>query len=199
MTCRKAKKLLKDKGRDDHSSADYNALVLHLKSCPPCGEAMQIARLSSALLQTLREETGPGPTFYPRLRARLEELEISQPDIRLLHAWGFARRLIPALAMGALLLSGVTLTVGGSCSTLLVQVRGGTEVSVFLLGFAAGALSWSACSRRGEAMPQAVWTGMFNRERYVQELTEAVRLQPGHLHARVAEELGAGALERHAP
>lgn len=133
MTCRKAKKLLKDKGRDDHSSADYNALVLHMKSCPPCGEAMQIARLSSALLQTLREETGPGPTFYPRLRARLEELEISQPDISLLHAWGFARRLIPALAMGVLLLAGVTLPVGGSRSSLPVQARDKTDVYAFSL------------------------------------------------------------------
>lgn len=54
---------------------------------------------------------------------------------------------------------------------------------VFLLGFAAGALSWSAYSRRGEATRQAVWTGRFNRERYVQELTEAVRLQPEQMGA----------------
>src|SRR5574337_134998 len=54
---------------------------------------------------------------------------------------------------------------------------------VFLLGFAAGALRWSAYSRRREAMPQAVWTGKFNRERYVQEVTEAVRLQPAQMGA----------------
>ena len=85
------------------------------------------------MLRTLREETGPGPTFYPRLRARLAEPEISQPDMSLLHAWGFARRLIPALAMGVLLLAGVTLSVGGSRSSLPVQVRGETDVYAFSL------------------------------------------------------------------
>ncbi len=141
MTCHEAKKLLKGEGRGGHPSADHDALALHLKSCPPCGETIKLARLSSALLQTLRQETGPGPTFYPRLRARLAESEISQPDISLLHAWGFARRLIPALAMGVLLLAGVTLSpdrvrgglLGGSRSSLPVQVRGGTDVYAFSL------------------------------------------------------------------
>lgn len=133
MTCHEAKKLLKGEGGEGHSSADHDVLALHLKSCPPCGEAMKIARLSSALLQTLREETGPGPTFYPRLRARLAEPEISQPDMSLLHAWGFARRLIPALAMGVLLLAVVTLSVGGSRSSLSVQAPGGTDVYAFSL------------------------------------------------------------------
>jgi predicted anti-sigma-YlaC factor YlaD len=133
MTCRKAKQLLKDKDREGYSSADYAALTLHLKSCPPCGKAMQIARLSSALLQTLREETEPGPTFYHQLRARLAKPEIGRPDISLLQAWGFARRLIPALAMGVLLLAGVTLQVGGSHSSLPVQVRDGTAVYAFSL------------------------------------------------------------------
>lgn len=133
MTCHKAKQLLKGTDREGHSSADYDALALHLKSCPPCGEAMKIATLSSALLQSLREETGPGPTFYSRLRVRLAELEISRPDISLLHAWGFAKRLIPVLAMGVLLLAGVTLSVGGSRSSLPVQVRGGTDVYAFAL------------------------------------------------------------------
>ena len=46
MTCHEAKTLLKGKGGEGHPSADYEALALHLKSCPPCGEAMKIARLS---------------------------------------------------------------------------------------------------------------------------------------------------------
>ncbi len=54
---------------------------------------------------------------------------------------------------------------------------------VFLLGFAAGALSWSAYYRRGEATRQAIWIGKFNRERYVRELTEAVRLQSEQMGA----------------
>lgn len=141
MTCHEAKTLLKGKGGEGHPSTDYEALAFHLKSCPPCGEAMKIAGLSSALLQTLREEIEPGPAFYPRLRARLAELEINQPDLSLLHAWGFARRLIPALAMGVLLLAGVTLSpdrvrgrlLGESRSSLPVQVRGGTDVYAFSL------------------------------------------------------------------
>lgn len=141
MTCHEAKTLLKGKGGEGHPSTDYEALAFHLKSCPPCGEAMKIAGLSSALLQTLREEIEPGPAFYPRLRARLAELEINQPDLSLLHAWGFARRLIPALAMGVLLLAGVTLSpdrvrgrlLGEPRSSLPVQVRGGTDVYAFSL------------------------------------------------------------------
>lgn len=55
---------------------------------------------------------------------------------------------------------------------------------VFLLGFAAGVLSLSVYYRRGEAPRQAIWAGgKFNRERYVRELTEAVRLQPEHMGA----------------
>ena len=133
MTCRDVKQLLKRAGREGHPFTGHDALTLHLKSCPPCGEAMKIAGLSSVLLRTLREEIGPSPTFYPRLRARLAESEISQPDISLLHAWGLARRLIPTLAMGVLLLAGVTLSISGSSSSLPVQVRSGTDVYAFSL------------------------------------------------------------------
>ena len=133
MTCHEATTLLKGKGGEGHPSADDKDLALHLKSCPSCGEAMKIANLSSALFQALREEIEPGPAFYPRLRARLAEREINQPDTSLLHAWGFARRLIPALAMGVLLLVGVTLSISGSSSSLPVQVRSGTDVYAFSL------------------------------------------------------------------
>ena len=54
---------------------------------------------------------------------------------------------------------------------------------VFLLGVAAGALSWSAYLHRVDPVRQAVWTGKFNRERYVRELTDAVRLQPDQMGA----------------
>ena len=54
---------------------------------------------------------------------------------------------------------------------------------VFLLGFAAGALSLSAYRHRVDPARQAIWAGKFNRERYVQELTEAVRLQPEQMGA----------------
>lgn len=133
MTCDEVRKLLRDKGREGRPSAEHDGLAMHLTSCRRCGEAMQIARLSSALLGTLREEIEPGPSFYPRLHARLAEAEISRTDATLLHALGLARRLIPALAMGVLLLAGVTLSVGGSRSTLPVQVRGGTDVYAFSL------------------------------------------------------------------
>ena len=110
MTCRDVTQLLKREGREGPAFADDSALALHLKSCRPCSEALKVVRLSSALLQSLREEVGgPGPTFYPQLRARLAATEPGQPDINLLDALGLARRLIPALAMGVLLLAGVTL------------------------------------------------------------------------------------------
>lgn len=54
---------------------------------------------------------------------------------------------------------------------------------VFLLGVAAGALALSAYLRRSEPAPAAVWTGRFNRERYVKELTEAVQLRPEQMDA----------------
>lgn len=50
--------------------------------------------------------------------------------------------------------------------------------AVFLLGFSAGALSLSAYQRRADQGHRVVWTGPFNRERYVKELIEAVQLQP---------------------
>lgn len=62
--------------------------------------------------------------------------------------------------------------------------------AVFLLGFSAGALSLSAYQRRADPPRQAVWTGKFNRERYVKELTEAVQLKPeqtGALNAALDE------------
>ncbi|MDE2059099.1 MAG: hypothetical protein KGL31_08695 [candidate division NC10 bacterium] len=133
MTCQDVTQLLKREGREGAPCTDYGALALHLKGCRRCSEALKVVALSSALLQTLREETGPGPTFYPRLRARLADTELSRPDMGLLHALGLAKRLIPALAVGVLLLAGVTLPIGGSRSSLPVQVRGGTDVNAFSL------------------------------------------------------------------
>lgn len=134
MTCRDVTQLLKREGREGPAFADDSALALHLKSCRRCSEALKVVRLSSALLQSVGEEVGgPGPTFYPRLRARLADTEPSQPDINLLDALGLARRLIPALAMGVLLLAGVTLSISGSRSSLPVQVRSETDVYAFSL------------------------------------------------------------------
>lgn len=133
MTCHEATTLLEGKDREVHLRADYGVLTLHLMSCRRCRDTLKVARLSSAVFDTVREETGPGPTFYSHLRVRLAEVEPSRPDIGLLHALGFARRLIPALAVGVLLLAGITLSVGGSRSSLPVQVRGGTEVYAFSL------------------------------------------------------------------
>ena len=57
---------------------------------------------------------------------------------------------------------------------------------IFLLGFAAGALSLTVYYRRIEAGRQFAWTGRFDRERYVKQMTEAVGLrleQMGRLNA----------------
>ena len=56
-------------------------------------------------------------------------------------------------------------------------------LAIFLLGFAAGALSLSAYQRRVDPARQAVWAGKFNRERYVRELREAVGLHPEQMGA----------------
>ena len=134
MTCRDVKQLLTREEREGLALADDSELALHLKSCRRCSEALKVVRLSSTLLRSLREEVGgPDPTFYSRLQARLADAEPSRPDSDLLQALGLARRLIPALAMGVLLLAGVTLSTGESRSSLPVQVRGGTDVYAFSL------------------------------------------------------------------
>ncbi len=54
---------------------------------------------------------------------------------------------------------------------------------IFILGFAAGALSFSVYSRRIETGRSTGWTGRFDRERYVKQMTEAVGLRPEQMDA----------------
>ncbi len=54
---------------------------------------------------------------------------------------------------------------------------------IFLLGFAAGAISLTIYNRRIETGRQPTWTGKFDRERYVKEMTEAVRLRSEQMGA----------------
>ena len=57
---------------------------------------------------------------------------------------------------------------------------------IFLLGFAAGALSLTVYYRRIEGGRHSAWTGRFDRERYVKQMTGAVGLRPeqmGRLNA----------------
>ena len=56
-------------------------------------------------------------------------------------------------------------------------------VIIFLLGVAAGALSLMAYSHWNEAGRPSGWTGRFDRERYVKQMTEAVGLQPEQMGA----------------
>jgi hypothetical protein len=51
-------------------------------------------------------------------------------------------------------------------------------VTVFLLGVAAGALGLTMYSRWIDAGRPPGWTGKFDRERYVKQMTEAVGLDP---------------------
>lgn len=133
MTCREAKKLVEREGLVGDPSVEDEALTLHLAACDCCNEAVKVTRLSSVLLGTLREEIEPGPSFYPRLRARLATEGIAQPDAILLQAWGFARRLVPALALGVLLLAGVMVSSGRPRSPLPVELGQGREVHAFSL------------------------------------------------------------------
>lgn len=56
-------------------------------------------------------------------------------------------------------------------------------VSIFILGIAAGALGVSAYYRWIAPRPPSGWTGRFDRERYVKQMTEAVGLQPEQMGA----------------
>jgi len=63
-------------------------------------------------------------------------------------------------------------------------------VTVFLLGVAAGALGLTVYTRWTEGGRPSGWTGKFDRERYVKQMTEAVGLkqeQMGALHAILDE------------
>ena len=56
-------------------------------------------------------------------------------------------------------------------------------VSIFILGIAAGALGVSVYYRGIESGRPSGWTGRFDRERYVKQMTEAVGLQPEQMGA----------------
>jgi hypothetical protein len=56
-------------------------------------------------------------------------------------------------------------------------------LAIFVLGFAAGALSLTAYNRRVEAGRQSTRAGKFDRERYVKQMTEAVGIRPQQIGA----------------
>ena len=56
-------------------------------------------------------------------------------------------------------------------------------VTIFLLGVAAGALGLTVYHRWVEAGHPSGWTGRFDRERYVKQMTEAVGLHPDQMGA----------------
>ena len=135
MTCHEAKKLLKWEGSGANPLVEDQGLAAHLVGCHRCSQALKTARLSAALLGALREEIEPGPSFYPQLRERLRAAGsgIGRPEATLLQTWGFARRLVPALALGVLLLAGVTIYLGRPLSPLLVEGGREREVHAFSL------------------------------------------------------------------
>lgn len=114
MTCREARRRLEHEERGDARFGRDEALAHHLVACHRCRETGMVARLAGALLGALREEIDPGPAFYARLRKRLAEARVGQAEAALLQAWGVARRLVPAVALGVLVLAGVTISLGRS-------------------------------------------------------------------------------------
>jgi hypothetical protein len=56
-------------------------------------------------------------------------------------------------------------------------------ISIFILGIAAGALGVAVYHRWIEPGRPSGWTGKFDRERYVRQMTEAVGLQPDQMSA----------------
>ncbi|MBI3780694.1 MAG: hypothetical protein HY278_06525 [candidate division NC10 bacterium] len=133
MRCHEAKTLLEREGKGGDLFIEDEALARHLAVCSRCSQAMKAFRLSSELLGALREEIEPGPSFYPRLRERLATSGVGEAGVIFFQAWGLARRLVPALALGVLLLAGVTVPLGGFRSPLPVQVGQTTEFHVFSL------------------------------------------------------------------
>jgi len=51
-------------------------------------------------------------------------------------------------------------------------------LTIFILGFAAGALGLNIYFSRIETWRQSAWTGRFDRERYVKQMSEAVGIRP---------------------
>jgi len=129
MTCRDTKKLLEFEGGGGLPSSEQQALDRHLEACDRCADVARVARLSVVLLGALREEIEPGPSFYPRLRERLAAGGASEPDANLLQFLGFARRLVPAMALGVLLLA-VSISLTGPRSP---QAGLGREIYAFSL------------------------------------------------------------------
>ena len=130
MTCRDTKRLLEVEGRGGLPPGEQQALERHLEACDRCAQAAKVARLSGLLLGTLREERVPGPIFYARLRERMAAAGTSKTETTLLHAWGFARRLVPAMAFGVLLLAGASISLTGPP---LPQAALGREIYAFSL------------------------------------------------------------------
>jgi hypothetical protein len=56
-------------------------------------------------------------------------------------------------------------------------------MAIFVLGVAAGALAVIAYQRWSQPAPPAGWARVFDRERYVKELREAVGLRPDQMEA----------------
>ncbi len=132
MRCHEAKKLLEREGRGGDLFIENEVLARHLAVCDRCSQAMKVIRLTSEILGALREEIEPGPSFYPRLRERLATSGVGEAG-SIFQAWGLARRLVPALALGVLLLAGVTIPLGGFRVPLPVRVGQSTEFHAFSL------------------------------------------------------------------
>lgn len=133
MTCRDTKSLLELEQRGAISPGEEQALTFHLATCRRCGETAKVARLSSVLLGSLREEFAPGPSFYARLRERIAAGRSELLDSTLLHAWSFARRLVPAVALGVLVMAGVTISLGGLSTPRQLQATQSRQTDAFSL------------------------------------------------------------------
>jgi hypothetical protein len=133
MTCRDTENLLELERTGAIPPSEQQELERHLTTCRRCGETAKVTRLSTVLVRSLHEEIVPGPSFYARLRERLAAAGGDQPDSTLMHAWGFARRLVPALALGVLVLAGVTILPGGSPPAPHIEGAQSKEIYAFSL------------------------------------------------------------------
>jgi hypothetical protein len=133
MTCRNTENLLELERTGAIPPGEQQDLERHLTACRGCRETAKVTRLSFVLLGALHEEIVPGPSFYARLRARLAAAGGDQADSSLVHAWGFAKRLIPALALGVMVLAGITILPGGPSLGSRMQGAQSKEIYAFSL------------------------------------------------------------------
>lgn len=106
MICRKVRSIL----RAGRVPEVVGPLARHVAGCSRCRRAVEAARVERALLWSVEGGIAPPPGFAGQVRGRVAGLAVG-PSEGEPAAWVLGRRLVPGLALLALLLGGVTVWV----------------------------------------------------------------------------------------